>query len=90
MAFEMWARRCADGRARFAVVGWKHVVGAAADREFARSDYVGDDALPWKGTQAKRWLGALWMPHSGLTKAGTLRYCSSTPDGDGHAWRARW
>ena len=31
--------------------------------------------LPWKGTQAKRWLGATWIPHSGLTKNGALRYC---------------
>jgi len=28
-----------------------------------------------KGTQAKRWLGATWMPHSGLTLNSTLRHC---------------
>ncbi|MDB5317138.1 MAG: hypothetical protein JWO24_2982, partial [Rhodospirillales bacterium] len=37
--------------------------------------YIGSDELPWRGTQAKRWLGALWIPHSGLTKVGNLRYC---------------
>jgi hypothetical protein len=63
-----------DGN-RFAVVGWKQWSELLSIDEFARSDYVGDDALPWKGTQAKRWLGALWMPHSGLTKTGLLRYC---------------
>jgi hypothetical protein len=31
--------------------------------------------LPWKGTQAKRWLGTLWSPHSGLTKSGSVRNC---------------
>jgi hypothetical protein len=31
--------------------------------------------LPWKGTQAKHWLGATWIPHSGLTLNGSLRYC---------------
>ena len=44
-------------------------------QEFANAQYVGDAELPWKGTQAKRWLGALWIPHSGLTRNGTLRYC---------------
>jgi hypothetical protein len=36
----------------------------------------GDDAnLPWKGMQAKQWLGATWIPHTGLTKTGTIRSC---------------
>ena len=43
--------------------------------EFANADYVGDDKLPWKGTQAKSWLGALWIPHSGLTKTAGVRHC---------------
>lgn len=76
MAFEMLgAADVPDDGQRFAVVGWKQWSELLQIDEFARSDYVGDDALPWKGTQAKRWLGALWMPHSGLTKAGALRYC---------------
>ena len=76
MAFEMLgAADVPDDGNRFAVVGWKQWSELLQIEEFARADYVGDDALPWKGTQAKRWLGALWMPHSGLTKAGALRYC---------------
>ncbi len=76
MAFEMLgAADVPDDGNRFAVVGWKQWYELLQIDEFAKSDYVGDGELPWKGTQAKRWLGALWMPHSGLTKAGVLRYC---------------
>lgn len=63
-----------DGQ-RYAVVGWKQWSELLQIQEFANSDYIGSDELPWKGTQAKKWLGATWMPHSGLTRAGTLRYC---------------
>lgn len=43
--------------------------------EFSNHDYVGADQLPYagKGLFAKRWLGVLWMPHSGLTKSGNNR-----------------
>lgn len=64
-----------DDGERYAVVGWKQWSELMAIPEFANADYVGDDDLPWKGTQAKRWLGSLWMPHSGLTRAGGVRYC---------------
>ncbi len=63
-----------DGQ-RFAVVGWKQWSELLQIDEFANSAYIGDDALPWKGTQAKRWLGATWLPHSGLTRSGALRFC---------------
>ncbi len=63
-----------DGQ-RFAIVGWKQWSDLLGIQEFANADYIGDDELPWKGTQAKRWLGALWIPHSGLTKSGGVRYC---------------
>ncbi len=63
-----------DGQ-RYAVVGWRQWSELLTIQEFANSQYVGDGELPWKGTQAKRWLGALWIPHSGLTKVGSLRYC---------------
>lgn len=63
-----------DGN-RFAVVGWKQWSELLQITEFANADYIGHDELPWKGTQAKRWLGALWMPHSGLTLNTSLRYC---------------
>ncbi|WP_203071971.1 phage capsid protein [Falsiroseomonas ponticola] len=76
LAFEMMgAADVPDDGGRVAVVGWKQWSQLLAIEEFASSQYVGDDALPWKGSQAKRWLGALWVPHSGLTKAGALRYC---------------
>jgi hypothetical protein len=76
LAFEMLgAADIPDDGNRFAVVGWKQWSQLLAIPEFADSRYVGDDELPWKGTQAKRWLGAMWMPHSGLTLNGALRFC---------------
>jgi hypothetical protein len=76
MAFEMLgASDVPDDGSRFAVVGWKQWSQLLQIEEFANSQYVGDADLPWKGMQAKRWLGALWMPHSGLTKSGNLRFC---------------
>ncbi len=64
-----------DGQ-RFAIVGWKQWNDLLNIQEFANADYVGDTDLPWKGSQAKNWLGTLWMPHSGLTKDGSdIRYC---------------
>jgi hypothetical protein len=63
-----------DGQ-RYAVVGWKQWSELLAIAEFASADYVGPDELPWRGTQAKRWLGTTWLPHSGLTRSGTARLC---------------
>jgi len=64
-----------DGQ-RFAVVGWKQWSDLLKINEFANSDYVGSDALPWQGTQAKEWLGTLWLPHSGLpVDGGGVRSC---------------
>jgi len=42
--------------------------------EFAQHEYVGPDQLPFagKGLFAKRWLGVLWMPHSGITVASNV------------------
>ncbi|WP_316978368.1 phage capsid protein [Shumkonia mesophila] len=65
-----------DDGERYAIVGWKQWSDLLGIEEFANADYIGDDQLPWKGTQAKRWLGALWIPHSGLTKdEGGVRHC---------------
>lgn len=64
-----------DDGERYAVVGWKQWSDLLGIEEFAHADYIGDGDLPWKGTQAKRWLGTLWMPHSGLTKTSSVRYC---------------
>jgi hypothetical protein len=76
LAFQMMgAADVPDDGNRYAVVGWKQWSELLQIQEFASSEYVGEDALPWKGTQAKRWLGALWMPHSGLTKSGAIRHC---------------
>lgn len=76
-AFEMLgAADVPDDGQRFAVVGWKQWSQLFTIEEFANADYVGDDELPWKGTQAKRWLGSLWFPHSALPKdTGGLRQC---------------
>jgi len=71
-AFEMLgAADVPDDGERYAVVGWKQWSELLNIQEFANADYIGKDELPWQGTQAKRWLGALWMPHSGLTKDAT-------------------
>lgn len=63
-----------DGQ-RHAAVGWKQWSDLLGIEEFANADYVGPDELPWRGTQAKRWLGTLWIPHSGLTLTGDVRLC---------------
>ncbi|WP_114393168.1 phage capsid protein [Oleisolibacter albus] len=75
-AFEkLGAADVPDDGQRTAVVGWKQWSQLLAIAEFADADYVGTDELPWRGTQAKRWLGTLWMPHSGLTLSGGARLC---------------
>lgn len=65
-----------DGQ-RFAVVGWKQWSELLQIDEFANSDYVGPDRLPFTAiTQMKEWLGTFWMPHSGLTVDGSdIRSC---------------
>jgi hypothetical protein len=63
-----------DGQ-RYAVIGWKQWSELLDIEEFANADYVGTDELPWRGTQAKYWLGAMWMPHSGLELVADVRRC---------------
>lgn len=65
-----------DGQ-RFAVVGWKQWSELLSLEEFVNADYVGADALPYATiTQAKQWLGTLWIPHSGLPVDGSdIRSC---------------
>ncbi|HEC90515.1 MAG TPA: hypothetical protein ENI55_02490, partial [Alphaproteobacteria bacterium] len=76
VAFEMLGDAdVPDDGERFAIVGWRQWSDLLGIQEFANADYVGDGELPWKGTQAKRWLGSLWIPHSGLTKSASVRYC---------------
>lgn len=64
-----------DDGERTAIVGWKQWSDLMEIDEFANANYVGSDDLPWRGTQAKRWLGTLWLPHSGLPKSSTVRTC---------------
>lgn len=76
-AFEkLGAADVPDDGERYAVVGWKQWSELLQIDEFSRSDYVGADDLPFNGTQAKRWLGTLWIPHSGLPKdSNDIRSC---------------
>jgi len=66
-----------DDGERYAVVGWKQWSDLLLLDEFANADYVGAEELPWRGTQAKRWLGTLWIPHSDLPldKSTGVRSC---------------
>lgn len=65
-----------DDGERYAIVGWKQWSELLQIEEFSRSDYVGTEDLPFNGTQAKRWLGTLWIPHSGLPKdVSDIRSC---------------
>ncbi|MCQ4159769.1 phage capsid protein [Roseomonas sp. GC11] len=76
LAFEMLgAADVPDDGNRYAVVGWKQWSNLLQIEEFANTQYIGDSELPWKGVQMKRWLGATWMPHSGLTLSGSTRFC---------------
>ena len=66
-AFEMLGEMdVPDDGQRYAVIGWKQWSDLLEIAEFANADFVGPDELPWRGTQAKHWLGTLWLPHSGL------------------------
>ena len=63
-----------DGQ-RYAVIGWRQWSDLLDLQEFASAEFVGDDQLPWRGMQAKRWLGTTWLPHSGLPLAAGVRTC---------------
>lgn len=55
-----------DGN-RFCIIGWKQWSELLKLEEFVSADYVGPENLPFsKITQAKMWLGTIWIPHSGL------------------------
>ncbi len=77
-AFQMLgAADVPDDGERYAVVGWKQWSELLQIDEFSNAQYIGSDELPFGNvTQAKHWLGTLWMPHSGLTKDGSdIRSC---------------
>jgi len=56
-----------DDGERYAIVGWKQWTELLRLEEFSSADFVGPDELPFRATfQAKKWLGTLWIPQSGL------------------------
>jgi len=65
-----------DGQ-RFCIVGWKQWSDLLAIDEFVNADYIGADALPFASiTQAKMFLGTIFIPHSGLpTDENDIRSC---------------
>lgn len=65
-----------DDGERYAVVGWKQWSNLLKLEEFTNSQYVDQKDLPFANiTQAKRWLGTTWLPHSGLPVASNIRSC---------------
>lgn len=65
-----------DGQ-RFAAIGWKQYSDLLQIEEFVNADYIGQGNLPFGNTsQAKMWLGTIWIPHSGLPVDGNdIRSC---------------
>jgi len=64
-----------DGQ-RFCVVGVKQWSELLQIEEFSSADYVGNEELPWQGSQAKKFLGTTFMVHSGLPIDGSdVRSC---------------
>lgn len=64
-----------DGQ-RYAIIGWKQWSDLLSIDQFSNAEYIGAEDLPWKGTQAKKWLGTTWIPHSGLSIDGSdIRSC---------------
>lgn len=65
-----------DDGDRVAVVGWQQWTDLLGIQEFSNSQWAGNSETPLiNKTQAKFWMGAMWMPHSGLTKVSTTRHC---------------
>jgi len=64
-----------DGQ-RFAYIGnhqWNELLNL---QEFSNSLYVGNE-YPWLGgLEIRRWLGVVWVRHSGLDLVGTSRFCT--------------
>ncbi|MDA7981677.1 MAG: phage capsid protein [Alphaproteobacteria bacterium] len=68
-------REVPDDGERFAIVGWKQWSKLLSLDEFSSADYVGEENLPFRDFQARRWLGTTWMPHSGLPVSASRRAC---------------
>ena len=65
-----------DGQ-RFCIVGWKQWSDLLSIEEFVNADYIGAENLPFATiTQAKMFLGTIFVPHSGLPVDGDdIRSC---------------
>ena len=65
-----------DDGERYCIVGYKQWSQLLQIDEFSNSDFVGPEELPFNGVQAKRFLGTMFMPHSGLpVDANDVRSC---------------
>lgn len=67
-AFEIFGEAdVPDDGQRFCIVGWKQWSELLGIEEFVNADYIGSDNLPFATiTQAKMFLGTIFIPHSGL------------------------
>lgn len=77
-AFETFGEQdVPDDGQRYCIVGWKQWSDLLAIDEFVNADYIGADALPFASiTQAKMFLGTIFVPHSGLPIDGDdIRSC---------------
>jgi hypothetical protein len=75
-AFEkLGAADVPDDGDRFAIVGVKQFSQLLQIDEFSNADFIGPDELPFRTTQAKRWLGMTFIMHSGLPVASDIRSC---------------
>lgn len=65
-----------DGQ-RYCIVGWKQWSDLLSIDEFVNADYIGAENLPFSTiTQAKMFLGTIFIPHSGLPINGSdIRSC---------------
>ena len=66
-----------DDAQRYCVVGWKQWSELLGINEFVNADFIGSDHLPFANiTQAKMFLGTIFIPHSGLPKdVNDIRSC---------------
>jgi len=77
-AFETFGKRdIPDDAQRFCIVGWKQWSELLSLDEFVKSEYIGMENLPFATiTQAKMWLGTIFIPHSALPIDGNdVRSC---------------
>ncbi|MCB1531735.1 MAG: hypothetical protein KDJ35_02585 [Alphaproteobacteria bacterium] len=67
-AFETFGEKdVPDDGQRYCIVGWKQWSELLGIDEFVSADYIGSENLPYSSiTQAKVWLGTVFIPHSGL------------------------